>query len=124
MSFNYPELVSEITSTLAEYGRSAKLRTVTKSGTLYNPTLTNVDADITVVSGNYKQSLIDGTIIKQSLIDGTIIKQGDLQFFVQANEAIDTGNKIIDGADVYNVMDVQLIKPGAVALLYILQCRK
>jgi len=114
MSFDYQELVSEITSTLAEYGRSANLRTVTKSGTVYDPTLANADADITVVSGNYKQSLIDGTIIKQ----------GDLQFFVQANAVIDTGNKIVDGTDVYNVMDVQLIKPGAVALLYILQCRK
>ena len=114
MSRFYESLLKEINDVLTEYGRSALLKTRLKSGTTYNPTLTETSVPITVVSDNYRSDLIDGSVIKQ----------GDIQYFINCDQAIDQSNLIVDGGETYVIVDVQLIRPGDTNLLYIIQARK
>lgn len=62
---------------------------------------------------------------KQRDIDGTLIKHGDQRLILdpQIEVAPKTGDTVTVGAKVYNVVDVGIVAPAGVAVLYKLQLR-
>lgn len=62
---------------------------------------------------------------KQRDIDGTLIKHGDQRLLLapQIEVAPKTGDTVTVGAKVYNVVDVGIVAPAGVAVLYKLQLR-
>lgn len=62
---------------------------------------------------------------KQRDIDGTLIKHGDQRLLLapQIEFAPKTGDTVTVGAKVYNVVDVGIVAPAGVAVLYKLQLR-
>lgn len=62
---------------------------------------------------------------KQRDIDGTLIKHGDQRLLLapQIEFAPKTGDTVTVGARVYNVVDVGIVGPAGVAVLYKLQLR-
>ncbi|MDR0216187.1 MAG: hypothetical protein LBJ15_19630 [Comamonas sp.] len=62
---------------------------------------------------------------KQRDIDGTLIKHGDQRMLLapQIEVAPKTGDTMTAGASVYNVVDVGIVAPAGVAVLYKLQLR-
>ena len=62
---------------------------------------------------------------KQRDIDGTLIKNGDQRLLLapQIEATPKTGDTVTVGAKVYNVVDVGIVAPAGVAVLYKLQLR-
>ncbi len=62
---------------------------------------------------------------KQRDIDGTLIKHGDQRLLLapQIEVAPKAGDTVTVGAKVYNVVDVGIVAPAGVAVLYKLQLR-
>ena len=62
---------------------------------------------------------------KQRDIDGTLIKHGDQRLLLapQIEVAPKTGDTVTVGAKVYNVVDIGIVAPAGVAVLYKLQLR-
>lgn len=62
---------------------------------------------------------------KQRDIDGTLIKHGDQRLLLapQIEVAPKTGDTVTVGAKVYNLVDVGIVAPAGVAVLYKLQLR-
>ncbi len=113
MSFygNMAKLASEM---ITEYGRDMIMRTYTESGPSYSPVRTPVDVGLKGVFTKFKTSDVDGTLIKKEdkmvLIDSAVVPEKSAS--------------IIDGGNVYEIVDFDEIAPGTTSILYKLQARK
>lgn len=104
-------------------GRASTV-SLTRNGTpgTYNPETGAVEGG----SGPVTHSSVGVKIgYSQSDIDGTLIKQGDQQLYVPASGFIRpvTDEQITVGGSTYAVQSVEVIAPGDVDVLYILQIR-
>ena len=113
MAYDYSSLKATADRLIARFGKTATLVTRTKSGTDYNPTITDSPASVTVVELNY--SLTNR--------DGSLIQQGDKMFLMKAAAAPDMESKIRLGSTDYMMVDVKEIAPGATTLLFEVQAR-
>ena len=109
--FNYSGLASTATNLVSRFGKTLKKRTVTNSGSDWNPTQTTTDTDI------------DGVIVTYGLneIDGTLILSTDKKLLTTSS--IDMDDKIVDGTTVYNIIAINKLEPSTVTLLYSVQLR-
>ena len=113
----YQALQTTAQSLISEFGRSVTLRR------------TNPGAYNAATHSHSGGSTVDRTVMavftayKQTEIDGTIIQRGDSRVLIAGYEPI-KGDQIIDGTDVYNVIERETVKPGDVALLWKAQARK
>lgn len=100
---------------IANNGKQAFLRVVTKSGPGWKPTgQTQKDIKIAAVESKFKTSDIDGTLIKQS----------DKLFLVSMKgKGPSNGDLIVVGGVAYPIIDVKITSPGTIAVLYKVHCR-
>lgn len=109
--FDYTNLSATSARLINRFGRNLKKRTITNSGTEWNPTQTATDTDI------------DGVIVAYGLdeIDGTLIMTTDKKLLTTS--AVELDDKIVDGSTVYAVVSVSVVEPGDTKLLYKVQLR-
>jgi len=96
---------------IAKHGRSMQLRSIVTSGPVYNPTVTTSDKAIV------------GCMLLYSAIEqaSSLIAVGDKKVLVDCTEEITTQHKLVDGSIVYEIKNVNEIKPGDVSIMYELQ---
>ena len=123
MSF-YAEMAAMADELLREFGKPLTLRVVTP-GT-YNPG-TGSAADTTVDYAG-TGALFDYELLAsgQTFLDASLLAVGDKQCFLSPVGVPEprAGFKVIDGADVWRVMNVKKVAPAGTAVLYELQLRK
>jgi hypothetical protein len=96
---------------IAKHGRAMQLRSVVTSGPEYNPTITTSD------------KAIIGCMLLYTALETTssLIAAGDKRVLVDSTEEITTAHKLVDGSIVYEIKNVNEIKPGDVSIMYDLQ---
>jgi hypothetical protein len=99
---------------IAKHGRAMQLRSIVTSGPEYNPTITTSDKAIT------------GCMMLYSAIElsSSLIAAGDKKVLVDSTEEITTAHKLVDNSIVYEIKNVNEIKPGDVSIMYDLQVRR
>ena len=113
MSFDYSRIAGTAEKLILNFGRAITVRQTSRSGTAYAPTITNTDTEVTGVGLNFSDAEINGTSIKQ----------GDIKYLIKTSLVIDETSKIVDGGNVYAVVNSEKIKPGDTLVLYKLQAR-
>ena len=113
MSF-YGDMAQLATELITEYGRDMIMLTYTESGPDYAPTRTPVDVTINGVFTSFITSDIDGTLIKKE--DKMVLVDSSVEPVKSAS--------IVDGGDIYELVDFNEIAPGPTSILYKLQVRK
>ena len=112
MSTFYNSLSTLAVKMIAKYGRTMTLRSYTTSGKAYDPTRTKSDTAVKGVQSKF-------TVADQNLF---AIKDGDKLFLLDGKVEPTAGMQIIDGST-YEVVMVDQIKPGEIALAYRVQAR-
>lgn len=98
---------------IEKYGRQASIISFTKTGTAYNPIISETLTSIYLLQSEYKSSEIDGTLIQTN----------DKRFLIYSETPISTENKILDNNKKYSIMAIKETMPGSVNLLYEVQAR-
>ena len=101
------------TKLISKNGRPMALRTLTTSGTVYDPTVTAVDIAIVGVMTNYKLSDIRDTVQvgdKMVIVDSSVVPTPDM--------------RLVDSGTEYEIIDVIEIKPGTESIMFKLQVRR
>lgn len=109
-----PSIAENITAMIKARGRACKVRTVTNSGTEFDPTQSNADADAFATFTNFKMSDVDGSLIQAD----------DKRVHLSATVPVTKQNKIIDGTIVYQIEALREVMTGDDLFVYIAQCRK
>lgn len=102
-----------IQSLVDRLGRSMTLRTVTNSGTSFDPIQTNSDQSITAAVFDFEANETDGSIIQA----------GDKEFVFSSTVTVTKADKIIDGGDEFEIISLEQVGPGGELLMYIAQGR-
>ena len=119
MTFDYGSIYNTAVAQINDKGRDFTYRAFT-SGT-YNPATGAVagdsNADVTI------KGVFTNIIVTK--IDETALQRGD-KFLLIAADVVTPNEKdaIIDGTDIYQVVNVATVQPGGTKLLYKLQVRK
>ena len=109
--FDYTNLANTATRLVNRFGKTIQKRTISNSGSDFNPTQVSVDADI------------DGVIVSYGLneIDGTLILTTDKKLLTTSLLELD--DKVVDGSIVYSIISINQIQPADTNLLYKVQLR-
>lgn len=119
MAIDYAEIAEGVLESIAEAGQPVTLhRKAAPSG----PFVPGQPVTPTVLDYPGTGALFG---YKQRDIDGTLIKHGDQRLLLapQIEVAPKTGDTVTVGTKVYNVVDVGIVAPAGVAVLYKLQLR-
>lgn len=114
MSYDYAPIAATAASLVARFGRPLSLRTLTKSGDAWNPTISESDATVTGVVRPYTS--------KESASDGIIPERDQLAIFA-GDVTPSAGQRLVDGARVFEIVSVQTVKPGDTTLAHFVQVR-
>lgn len=103
-----------ITSIIDRLGRAVTVRTITNSGTAFDPVQTPSDAAARAAVFDYEASETDGSIVQQ----------GDKEFILASTVPVTKQDKIVDGGKVYHIVTLEEVQPGDELLMYIAQGRE
>jgi hypothetical protein len=113
MAFDYSPLAAVAVSLIADFGQDATVRRV--SGGTYDPvtgtstgdttTDTSVRAVVVGIAKDYAEQL------------GGNVQAGDRMALIATNEPL-VSDSLILGSETWAILDVQIVNPGGVALLY------
>lgn len=109
--FDYLKMAQTAINLIARFGKTVQLRTVSNTGSDFNPILVPHDEPIKAVIIDYKNNEIDGTLIKaqdKKMLTASAVKLSD---------------NIVDDSTAYSVVSVNKIAPGATVLVYKVQLR-
>jgi len=109
--FDYTNLSATATRLVNSFGKTLKKRTITNSGSDFNPTQTPNDTDIYGVIVSYGQNEIDGTLILTT--DKKLL----------TTSLLEVDDKVVDGSIVYAIVSINKVQPADVNLLYKVQLR-
>ena len=112
MAYDYSKIANTAKRLINKFGRTIIKKTATSGGTEWNPTQTEVDTNIIGVFTNFSKMEIDGTLIQ--INDKKILTY---------DEVVLT-DIIVDNGIEYTVMNVDVIQPADLKLIYKVQVRK
>ena len=109
--YDYSKLATTATRLINRFGKRLQKRTVTNTGSDWNPTQTVIVTPI------------DGVICAYGIheIDGTLIKFTDKKLLTTS--LISLRDKVVDGTLVYTVFSIDVVEPADTTLLYKVQLR-
>lgn len=122
MAFDYSNIAATALNQIADKGRNITVR-YAGSDQVYDPendTFTSgTDTDVTVkgVFTQFRKKDIDGELIK--LTDKRVLIAG-----TALDNAPDNNSKIVDGGDVYQVINTDAVQPADEVILYMVQVRR
>lgn len=100
-------------SMISKFGRDVGIISITKTGTSYNPIISESTISVKALQRNYKANEIDGTLIQST----------DKRFLIYSETPITTENKILDNNKKYSVVSIKETMPGPVNIIYEIQVR-
>lgn len=110
----YTRLKNTAERMIEQYGRQISLVEKVKTGTSYNPIISERLYPIYVVQSEYKSSDIDGSLIQAN----------DKRFLVYSETVIPkTDMQILDNEKKYSIVNVKETKPGNTNIFYEIQAR-
>ena len=112
MAYDYTNISNTAKNLIDKFGRSITLRSVTTSGTEWNPTITNSDSIIIGVFTKFDKSEIDGNLILST--DKKVLTYDE----------VTTDDKIVDSGITYEVKSVNPIQPANTKIIYKVQLRQ
>jgi hypothetical protein len=116
--FDYSRAQATADRLIKRYGQLGKLRRMVKSGPAYAPTLTPVDVDAKFAVLDYETDQIDGTRI---LVTDKMVYLSAVGLTVEPKP----GMALVESdGGLYNVVDVDTLKPGAVVVYREVQVRR
>lgn len=107
---DYADIIASANAMLSEFGRSVTVRSVSASGVGYDPIVTASDRTITAAFS-----------VASATLDGQV-QGGDLEMVTTSQ--ILQSDKVVDGGKTYSVVQVEEVKPGSTAVLYIAVLRR
>ena len=114
----YADMAAVANELLAEFGAAITLRRV--SGETFN-------AVTGAASGGSSADLATVGIVKTfraNLIDGTRIQHGDRLVILDDTQVPVLTDKVLIGADYWNIVDIETKSPAGIPLVYFVQVRK
>lgn len=111
---DFAKLATTAQKLIRANGRNVTLRSFSSSGDAWNPTQSQTDVTVKAVFSRYSSFETDGVLIRAD----------DVKVLIEASAAPTLSQRIIDGSIDYSIVNVQTVKPGDVAMLYIVQARK
>lgn len=109
-------VADRIQELIDEVGRTVQIRTLNKtSGSDIDPvfgTPTDVDAKAAIVQ------------FKATQFENSLVQADDKKVFIAANTPVTKQNKIVDGENEYQIIELREVTPGGKTFLYIAQCRR
>lgn len=121
MTFDYAGLENTALTQIDEFGRTVVFRSVDQ-GTF--DASTNSRTGNSVTNTNVKAVITD---YRERQINDETIRRGDKRVMIAGaalSSAPETNDIIVDGSEVYRIINVETIQPGDTVLLYKLQVRK
>ena len=109
----HSSFVSTARKLIDRHGRNMILVSSYSTGPSFDPTITENLLPIVGVEADFKSGEIDGDLIRLD----------DKQILVDADVDIDTTMQIRDDDKTYAIISRQLIRPGTLKIMYILQVR-
>ena len=94
-----------------------RVRTEASGSDSWDPEFVTVDTTVRAVRTKFKKMEIDGTIIQRDDVLFLIAPDPDYP----DPELVD---RLVDGSDTYEVLHVETVKPGPLAVLWKVHCRK
>lgn len=121
MSFDYTELAQAASDLVADFGRDYVINR--KARGEYDPA---ANARVDVYDSNYT---VRGVLsdYRERQVDGESVLRGDKQFiFAALGLPIEPAltDVVVDGADAWRIVSLELTKPGSTALCYVAQVRR
>jgi len=110
--FDYSNLVKTATSLINRFGRDIIKKSVTNSGTSWNPTQSEVTSTITAVFTNFSKNEIDNVLILAT--DKKLLSYDEISMT----------DFILDDSIDYKVMNVDTIQTGDTKIIYKVQARR
>ena len=110
--YDYSNISNTTQNLIDKFGKTVIRKGFINTGTEWNPTQVPNNKDIKAVQTRFKKNEIDGTLIQAK----------DVLFLTY--EEVNTDNKIEDDSVVYNVVNVDLIKPSTSVIIYKVQARR
>lgn len=114
MSYDYAPIAATALRLVERFGRPLALRTLTKSGDAWNPTVSESDATVTGIVRQYTS--------REAASDGVIPSRDQLAIFA-GNVTPSAGQRLVDGNRVFEIVSVQTVKPGDTVLAHFVQVR-
>jgi hypothetical protein len=112
-AFDYSGLRATAERLIIRFGRAATLVKLTP-GSGYDPgEPSEASTSVMVVADNYSQRERDGTLVEQN----------DRRYYMVSTTVPESQDVILDGAERLTIINVEVIRPGATAVLYVLQVR-
>lgn len=108
---------STVHNLLQRYGLKATLLKTVNA--VFNATTGAMDSPGT--DQKIAATIVKGTYIKKNGV-GSLVKEGDLQVYMSAKAPVSdvlTANRLQVGKDTYEIVKVEPIDPGGVAVMYI-----
>lgn len=109
MAYDYTSLRGRVDLLVARFGAAAAIRTASRSGDAWSPTVATSDTDCFVLFDDSTDSDRDGSLVTER-VRKVYINAG--------NVTVSNGDKLVLGGDVYALDSVTQIAPGGVNLLY------
>lgn len=109
----YEESKQQAINDINEYGRTVNLVSIAKSGTAYDPVITETLIPCKMLQSNFLAKEIDGTLIKAT----------DKKFLLAGNIEPTTEMLLKDGDIKYSIVNVFYVKPGDTLILSKIQAR-
>lgn len=120
MSFNYSNIQATAQRLITKFGKDWAIRRNVK-GT-YNP---STNTRTTTSTENHTVKAVK-TEYKNYQVDGEVIKRGDFKLLVEAKGLSitpSTDDEIVDGTDIYQIINIKEIKPATITIYYEIQVR-
>lgn len=112
-----PDLYDKLSATaermIEKYGRSVALVSITKSGTDYDPIITETSVNAKMVESRFTSNEVDGTLILSS----------DKKFIVGSSSNLSIDMKISDNGKKYSIVNIMETRPGSTLILSKIQAR-
>lgn len=120
MTFNYSKIQSTAQRLITKFGRDWVLRRTVKGS--YSPSTNTRTTDSTT---NYTAKAVKSEY-KNYQVDGEVIQRGDFKLLMEAKGLAvvpSVEDEIIDGTDVYQIINIKEVKPSTVTIYYEIQVR-
>lgn len=115
--FNYAEVRAVAEELIAEFGTTGSVRRSTTTGPSYNPVVTNTDYACQLVTLEYSDKDVDGTLIR---------KTDKLIYVSTAGMTItlEKSDKIIAAGEEYAIENLKPLSPAGIVVFWEVQGRR
>ena len=115
-TFDYTEMQAVAEELIAEFGTAGAIRRAVKTGPDYDPEITETDYPCTLVTLEYDDTKVDGTLIKSTDKLIYVSTQG-------VTITIEESDKIISDGKAYAIERLKPLSPAGIVVYYEVQGR-